>query len=159
MKDYSTDTRYVEDVPSHPIMGVLVLGMIGLLVYLSITVPYGIPQKIVAFVVLVLGFVYASFMKMQITITSTSLTVGFGIIKHRIRINNIDNIMVHKPPWYWYGGYGVRFGWDWSIGFIQNYRTGILVKPRNGWKLFFSTNHPDDIVNLVNDLTERQVYG
>jgi len=103
--DYSTDTRYVETVPAHPILGVLILAAIGLLVYLSVTVPYGIPQKIVAFVILVLGFVYASFMKMQITITSTRLTVGFGVIKHRININNIERQNPQTPMvlvrWIW----------------------------------------------------------
>ncbi|MCW4013720.1 MAG: hypothetical protein NWF07_12105 [Candidatus Bathyarchaeota archaeon] len=156
MSDTNIDTRYVETVETHPMIGFLVLGMMGFLVYLSITIPGGIPQRILAFIILMLGFIYANFMKMQITITSTSLTVGFGIIKHRINLNNIESIKVHRSPWYWYGGYGIRFGWDRSIGFIQNYRTGILVKPRAGWKLFFSTNHPEEVVAIIKDYTNLE---
>ena len=140
-------------------MGVLVFGMIGLLVYLGVMVPNGIPQKLLVFIIIVLGFIYVNFMKLEVTITSTSLKVGFGVFKHSIKMSNIDSIKVHRPRWYWYGGFGVRFGWDWSIGFIQNYRTGVLVKPRRGRKLYFSTNHPEEIVNLVNDLTENLLSG
>ena len=159
MTEYNSDTRYAEEVPAHPIIGVLVFVMIGLLVYLGVTVPNGIPQKLLAFIIMVLGFVYANFMKLAVTITSTTLTVGFGVIKHSVKISNIESIKVHNPPWYWYGGFGVRFGWDWSIGFIQNYRTGVMVKPRKGRKLFFSTNHPEEIVNLVNDMMESPFSG
>lgn len=157
--EYNSDTRYVEEVPAHPIMGVLVFGMIGLIMYLGVMTSNGIPQKLLVLIIMVLGFIYANFMKLEVTITSTSLKVGFGIIKHSIKMSNIESIKVHSPRWYWYGGFGIRFGWDWSIGFIQNYRTGVLVKPRRGRKLFFSTNHPEEIVNLVNDLTERPFSG
>jgi hypothetical protein len=153
--EYSSNTRYVENVPAHPIMGVIILGIIGLMVYLGITILGGIPQKLLAFIILVLGFVYANFMTLKITITSTRLIVGFGIIKHSIKLSNIESITAHRPPWYWYGGFGIRFGWDWSTGFIQNYRTGVQVKPRKGRKLFFSTNHPEEIVDLVNNLKEK----
>jgi len=149
--EYNSDIRYVEEVPAHPIMGVLVFGMIGLIMYLSVMTSNGIPQKLLVFIIMILGFIYANFMKLEVTITSTRLKVGFGVIKHSIKI--------YSPRWYWYGGFGIRFGWDWSIGFIQNYRTGVLVKPRRGRKLFFSTNHPEEIVNLVNDLSERPFSG
>ena len=156
MSDTSIDTRYNETVEIHPIFGVLILGMIGLLIYLSTTIPGGIPQRIMAFIILVLGFIYGNFMKLQINITSTKLTVGFGFIKRRIIIRDIEYVEARNPPWYMYGGYGIRFGWNGSIAFIQNYNTGVMVKPRKGWKLFFSSKNPEEIVDLITELREKQ---
>ncbi len=158
MQDIDSDTRYTETVQAHPILGVLFIGIIGLLVYISVKVPGEMPQRLLVFIILLLVFVYSNFMKLQINITSTRLTVAFGIIKYGVNIRDIEQVETYKPPMYWYGGFGIRFGWDGSIGFIQNYRTGVKVYPCNGRKLVFSTNQPQQIVEIINNLREKSGY-
>ena len=155
VSEYITDYHYFEEVSAHPILGIIIFGVIGLMVYLSVTIIHGFPRGVMIFIALLLVFIYSNFMKLKITISSKSLTVGFGVIKHSIRLENIEYIETRHPAWYWYGGLGIRFGWDWSTGFIQNFRRGVRVTPKRGRRIYFSTNNPDAIVNIVNDLLEK----
>lgn len=156
MFDTNSDERYNEEVSIHPIFGVLIISIIGLLIYLSVNIQVDIPQKLLAFIILLLVFIYSNFMKLQISITSTLLTVGFGLFKYSIRLDNIESVETRNPHWYWYGGLGIRFGWDFSIAYIQNYRKGVMVTPIRGRKLFFSTNNPEKVVSIVEELLKNQ---
>ena len=51
-----------------------------------------------------------------------------------------------------YGGFGIRFGGDWSVGYIQNWRRGVRVVPKRGRALYFSSNRPDEIEKSFQDL-------
>ena len=154
MSDNGSEVQYFEEVSAHPIFGFIILTVIGLMIYLGIAIPRA-PQIALIFVSGMLGFIYITFIKLKIVITSKQLSVGYGIIKQSLRLENIEYIETRRPPWYWYGGLGIRFGWDWSVGFVQNFGRGVLVNPRRGRKLFFSTNSPDAIVNIVNDLIRK----
>lgn len=147
--------QYYEEVPAHPAIGVILFLGMGLLVFVGVQVPRA-PRIVLIFVSAILGLIYLTFMRLTIRITSNRISVGFGFIKHNIRLSNIDYIETRHPPWYWYGGLGIRFGWDWSIGFIQNFKRGVRVTPINGRRFFFSTDNPEAIVNIVNDLSKKQ---
>jgi hypothetical protein len=125
------------------------------MVFLGAFIPRSVPHGVIIFVSLLLIFIYSNFRILRISITSEKLTVGFGIIKHSVWLDNIDIIETRRPAWYWYGGLGFRFGWDWSMGFIQNFRRGVRVTPKRGRRIYFSTNNPEAIVNIVNDLIRK----
>ena len=93
-----------------------------------------------------------TFRKLRIIISDTHLTAGFGFIKHVLRIDNIELVEATKAPWYMYGGFGIRFGWDWSVGYIQNWRRGVRVVPKRGRVLYFSSNRPDEIEKIFQNL-------
>jgi hypothetical protein len=149
------DVQYYEEVPAHPIFRFALLLGIGVLAYLGLEVPRA-PRIALIFVSAMIAFIYINFMTLKIIIDSRRLIVGFGLIRQSIRLSNIEYIETRRPPWYWYGGLGVRFGWDWSIGFLQNFGEGVRVTPIHGRRFFFSTNNPDAIVNIVNDLRQKQ---
>lgn len=155
MSDTRTDYHYYEEVSAHPIFQGLIIAVLGVLVYLSVVIPHGVPRIVLGFVVVMLVFIYGNFMRLRVSISSKRLTVGYGIIQQSIRLDNIDYIETRRPAWYWYGGLGIRFGWDWSIGFIQNFKRGVRVTPKHGRRIFFSTENPEAVVNIVNDLIEK----
>ena len=147
--------QYYEEISAHPIIGIVILIGIGLLVFAGLQVPRT-PRLILIFISALLGFIYLTFLRLTIIITSNRISVGYGFIKHNIRLSNIEYIETRHPPWYWYGGLGIRFGWDWSIGFIQNFGRGVRITPIHGRRFFFSTNNPEAIVNILNDLRQKQ---
>ena len=155
MSDTRSDYHYNEEVSAHPIFQVFIIAVLGVLVYLSEIIPHDAPKIVMGLVVIMLVFIYGNFMRLRISISSTRLTVGFGIIQQSVRLDNIDYIETRRPAWYWYGGLGIRFGWDWSTGFIQNFKRGVRVTPIHGRRIFFSTENPEAIVNIVNDLIEN----
>lgn len=58
------------------------------------------------------GVIYPNFRILRITIYADKLEVGYGVIKQNIRIEDIEKVQIHDPPWYQYGGLGLRIGWD-----------------------------------------------
>jgi hypothetical protein len=155
VSEYRTDYHYFEEVSAHPIFNIVIFGAIGLMLYLSTIIPQSRPRVIMVFVFLLLFFMYGNFRTLRISVSLDRLTVGFGVITRNVRLDNIDYIETHRPSWYYYGGLGIRFGWDWSTGFIQNYRHGVRVTPKKGRRIYFSTNNPDAIVNIVNELIQK----
>ena len=151
MSEYKTQYHYYEEVSAHLVFSVIIFFVIGLMIYLATMMPRGIMIS----VSLLLILVYSNFRNLRISISSDRLTVGFGVITQSVRLENIDYIEARQPAWYWYGGLGIRFGWDWSTGFIQNFRRGVRVTPKRGRRIYFSTNNPDAIVNIVNDLIQK----
>jgi hypothetical protein len=159
VSDQERELYYSEKVPIQQIVGFLILMVIILLVYLSVTIPGGVPQKVMVFIILFTGFIYGTFMTLDVTIDSERLRVAYSFIKYSVRLDNISEVEIRKPAWYWYGGFGIRFGWDLSIGFLQNFREGVLIIPKKGRKLFFSTNNPEAVANILQDLVQKSYWG
>ena len=159
MTDQERELYYSEKVQIQQIAGVLILMIIIVLVYLSVTIPGGIPQKVMVFIILFTGLIFGTFMTLDISIDSERVRVAYSFIKYSIKLDNISEIEITQPAWYWYGGFGIRFGWDLSIGFVQNFRKGILITPKKGRKLFFSTNNPDAVANILHDQLQKRPQG
>jgi len=155
VSEYKTEYHYYEDVSSHLVFNIIIFFVIGLMIYLATMIPRDLPRGIMLSVSLLLILVYSNFRSLRVSISSDRLTVGFGVITHSVRLDNIDYIETRRPAWYWYGGLGIRFGWDWSTGFIQNFKRGVRVTPKRGRRIYFSTNNPDAIVKIVNDLLQK----
>ncbi len=151
MPDYSADLRYFEEVSIHSAVQYLFISMLGLIAFLTTVVPRGAPTNILSLGIVLIVIVGQTFRKLRITISDTHLTMGFGFIKHVLSIDNIESVEAAKAPWYRYGGFGIRFGWDWSVGYVQNWRRGVRVVPKRGRVLFFSSNRPDEIERIFQD--------
>ena len=151
MSDSGSKIIYAEDVPVHQFVQYIMYGVIGLLLFLVTVIPGKIAEIALVTGSLVVFIVYSFFRTLNILIYTHYILVGFSIYKYKIRLENIETIETFHPPWFRYGGFGIRLGWDWSIGFIQNYRMGVRITQIKGRKVFFSTNNPDAIVNIVKD--------
>ena len=150
--DYSADLRYYEEVPTHTVVQYLLFGVLGLLAYLTSVVSRGAPTNTLSLGIALIVFIGMTFRKLRITISDTDLTAGYGPIKHVLNIDNIESVEATKAPWYMYGGFGIRFGWDWSVGYVQNWRRGVRVVPKRGRVLYFSSNKPDEIERILLNL-------
>ncbi len=153
MADRSVDLSYFEEVAVHTAVQYLLLGVLGLMVYLTSVVPRGAPTNILSLVIALIIFVGMTIRVLRITISDTHLTVGYGFIKHVLSIENIESVEATKVPWYLFGGFGIRLGWDGSVGYIQNWRRGVRVVLKRGRTLFFSSNNPDEIESILQDQT------
>jgi hypothetical protein len=122
--------------------------MLGLIAYITTVVPRGAPTNILSLAVALIVFVVMTFRKLRITISDTHLTVGYGFIKHVLSLDNIESVEAVKAPWYMYGGFGIKFGWDWRVGYIQNWKRGVRVVPKRGRVLYFSSNRPNEIERI-----------
>ncbi len=150
--DYSADLRYYEEVPAHTIVQYLLFGVLGLIAFLTSVVPRGAPTNILSMVIALIILIGMTFRILRVTISDTHLTVSYGPIKHVLSIDNIESVEATKAPWYMYGGFGIRLGWDWSVGYIQNWRRGVRVVPKRGRVLYFSSNRPDEIEGILLNL-------
>jgi hypothetical protein len=150
--DYSADWRYYEEVPIHTIAQYLLFGGLGLIAFLTTVVPRGAPKYILSMGIALIVFAGMTFRILKVAISDTHLTVSYGPIKHVLSIDNIESVQAPKAPWYMYGGLGIRFGWDWSVGYIQNWRRGVRVVPKKGRVLYFSSNNPDEIERILLNL-------
>jgi hypothetical protein len=152
VSDYSADLRYFEEIPIHTAFQYLFIGMLGLLAFLTTVVPRGAPTNILSMVIALIVFIGMTFRILRVTISDTHLKAGYGPIKHVLSIDNIESVEATKASWYRYGGFGIRFGWDWSVGYIQNWRRGVRVVPKRGRVLYFSSNKPEEIERILLNL-------
>ena len=142
---------YYEEVHPPPIFRYLLYGIVGLLAYLTTVEMGSMPRVLAALGIGVVFIMMSIFGTLRVVITDKDLTVGFNFIKHHVALDNIDYVETRNFPWY-YGGFGVRLGLDWSTGFVQNYGRGVWVVPKRGRKLYFSTNSPDEVVDKINEM-------
>ena len=154
MSDRSINEVYYETVRPPVYFQYFLYAVIGLLGYLTVSDMADMPPTVGVFGLIIVYVISSIFGTMTIRITKSTLTVGFGFIKHRIELNNIDKVEVRRYPWWKYGGFGIRFGLDWSVGYIQNYKQGILIVPISGRKLFFSTNRAEIIEQTLGEMIQ-----
>ena len=149
MSDQSINDVYYEEVKPPVFFQYFLYGIVGLLAYLVATRGGDVPP-ILGVLGIVMVFVLSSvFGRLTIIIDDSELSVGFGFLKHRIALDNIDYVEVRQLQWWKYGGFGVRFGFDWSVAYIVNYKRGVRVVTRRGRILFFSTNRPDEVADVI----------
>ena len=134
-----------------------IYAFLGLLGYLLVSETADIPPVLMVLGIVVVYGMTSVFGRLTISITESVFSVGFGFLKHRIEIGNIDYVEARQMPWWKYGGFGVRFGLDWSVGYVMNYGRGVRVVPKRGRVLFISTKRPDAVVEKLVELMGAKV--
>lgn len=152
MSDRSVNDVYYEKVRPPIYFQYFLYAVIILLGYLTVSDVGNIPPTVGVLGLIIVYIVSSIFGTMTIRITEEVLTVGFGFIKHTIALDNIEYVEMRKFPWWKYGGFGIRFGLDWSVGYIQNYNPGILITPVRGRRFFFSTNRGEIIEQTLREM-------
>jgi hypothetical protein len=98
--------------------------------------------------------IFINFRTLEINVSGGRLTVGYGFIRSRVRLSDILHAEIITPPFWRYGGLGVRWGWDGSVGYIVDYRRGVRVTRRRGMPIFFSTRNPEKILQIIDHETK-----
>ena len=117
------------------------------------------PNWVLTIIFLVFLFLSFNFIRLIIQITPQFIIISYGLIKHKIALDNIEDIKEDESSFIRYGGWGIRFGrsegkryMTYTIPGASNV-TLLLKKGRFG-KFIFSTKNPDKLINIINE----QIY-
>jgi hypothetical protein len=157
VSDRQINYAYYEEVTPPILFQYFLYSIIGLLMYLISTRGGDIPPILGVLGIGVVFVLTTVFGRLNIAINDSELTAGFGLIKHRITLENIDYVEVRPLQWWKYGGFGVRYGFDWSVAYVVNYNRGVRVVPKRGRVLFFSTNRPEEVADRIVELSRIKV--
>ncbi len=151
----SGELLYSEDYEAHHLFHMFFAAVIVLVTYLSLSpfnarLPRGV-QALLFLVILLLIFIYFSLRTLRIRVTDTDLRVAFGVIGTSIPLSEVLHVEAEKPSFWRYGGMGIRWGWDGSVGYLMNYGDAVRVTRRRGRAILFSTRSPDEVVAVIED--------
>ncbi len=107
-------------------------------------------ERAAALAAIVIDFIlFWSFFQLSIKLTPENLTIAFGIFKKKFKLSEIKDCSIENFEMKRYWGYGIRFGFDKSIGYIARAGRGIRIKPVKGKDYFFSTDNPEQLLQLI----------
>jgi hypothetical protein len=144
---------YNEQLDTHPVFQALIAAVILVTAYLSLNPPLGsrAPMPLLMLVLIIMVSVFINFRALEISVTDERLTVGYGFTKSRVRLSDIVYVEAVRPPFWRYGGFGIRWGWDGSVGYIIDYRRGVRVTRRHGMPVYFSTRDPERVLQVLEE--------
>jgi len=156
----SGELLYGEDYDAHPLIHIFFAAVIVLLTYLSLS-PFNLrlprsSQVLVVFADLAVIFLYLNLRTLRIRVTGRELRVAFGVIGTSIPLSEVLYVEAEKPSFWRYGGMGVRWGWDGSVGYLINYGEAVRVTRRRGRAFLFSTRNPETVINTLESWIQRQ---
>jgi hypothetical protein len=110
---------------------------------------------------LFLFLVAINFSFLNITVSSDAVTTRFGVISHRVPVDNIAGSYQDKTPKTAYKGFGVRWG---SVNGKRRMvydvsdmpRVVIRQKQNNNREFAFSTNNPDAVIKAIRSVTKQK---
>lgn len=158
------EVMYSEWVPAGRFVKALV-GFISflLLCVLLIVIAVGVAiQNPFLIVVLVspLAFVLILFWNyrgIQIQVTNNELSINYGFFNHKhIPLSNIISCKHTKTPLSRYGGAGVRYCFtDRSWAYTTSFGDAVKIIRRKGKPFVFSSNNPEKLCNIINQIKVR----
>lgn len=109
------------------------------------------PMMFLLFLLVTLNFVW-----LAIRITDEEAVIAYGVVRHRVRWEDIEDCYVDEASAAWYGGYGIRVGWYKGkrrliYNTIGDPRVVLLTKNSSTPEFVFSTAQPEDVVSRVRE--------
>ncbi|HEX9913428.1 MAG TPA: hypothetical protein VGB32_00775 [Candidatus Bathyarchaeia archaeon] len=147
------DEVYSESLDTHPALQAALAAVILVTAYLGLNPPPGsrAPTPALILVLIITVALFFNFRSLEISVSGGRLTVGYGFIKSRVRLSDILYVEAVRPPFWRYGGLGVRLGLDGSVGYVVDYRRGVRVTRRRGMPIFFNTRNPERILQIIDE--------
>ena len=139
------------------LFGVVSVIMLIILIYQITVGPLGdSPEPTMFFLIMFIIFfiLTLNFARLIIRISFQSVTVGYGIIKKRIPLENIEDCEIDKTPAIRYGGAGIRttrIKGEWVLVYnvVGGARCVLKLKEGRFKKFVFSTKNPEEVVNVI----------
>ena len=101
--------------------------------------------------------IYCNFRGLKITLTNNQLEVAYGIFNHkRIPLQKISGCEITKAIFRKYGGVGIRLGLDGSWAYTTDFGEAVKLVFQKGRPFVFSTRNPQEICNLINELSNQK---
>ena len=95
-----------------------------------------------------------NFRKMLIRINDGKLVVSFGLIKKKVKLEDIRKCEVINASLSVYTGMGVRYGGDGSLGFVPRLGKAIRLSFEKGRAFVFSTNESEKLLAVLHQYCE-----
>jgi hypothetical protein len=113
---------------------------------------YKEPWSLTLYVILDLLFILImmNFRKMIITIDSTYLVAAFGLIKKKIRLEDIKACEPVDASFSVYTGMGIRYGGDGSLAYLPSLGDAVRLSFENGRPFVFSTRNQQQVLDIIN---------
>jgi len=92
-----------------------------------------------------------NFRGIKIQLSSEELMVDYGLFNHKsIRMDAIASCNRVKASFRRFGGVGVRYGLDGAWAYTTSFGNAVEIVPKKGRTFVFSSNHPDEICQIIN---------
>jgi hypothetical protein len=143
------------------LMGVLVMGVIVLLIFISfiqsLTGSNTIPQpEWVFYIMIIILIIILNFIRLHIKITPQYVSAAFGIFKYKVLLENIEDFYDDKDPLVRYSGLGIRLNrtqGKWYYGFILvGPRIVLELKESRLGGFVFTTKNPEEVLRILDEL-------
>ncbi len=161
------DNLYEEKVPLKwwmtGILTAFTVGFLFVLVYQILVGPIGTyPAPNWFFLLMFLLFlgVVINFSRLSIRITHLSVRISYGIFKHIIPWENVEDCYLDEVSTMRYGGWGIRIGrvrgkWRLVYNVIGAPRVVLSLKKGKFKEFVFSTEKPEEVMNIIRQQTAR----
>lgn len=163
----TTDTLYEEIIsPSMMKIVIAVMGAITVmfLVFYIVQVTGGriddSPSRYWLLMFIVFAVVTAfivNFRKLTITITSSTITIRYSMLKSIIQWENVEKCSTDNDSSMGYGGFGLRIArghgtWIRAYNLMSRPRIALNLKAGRSRRIVFSTDNPDQIMEIAKQL-------
>lgn len=148
---------YKEKIPTYQF--IIWLGALMIIILLIIllsqftgrAIPLSAEIKILMAVLILLVFgTLISFRALNIAVTEDQLIFGFGSFQKKIFLKNIERIEIGEYKFNVYWGYGIRWGFDGSIGYIPRGGRGIKIWVKDKKRPYFIiSNNPEELKKVI----------
>lgn len=101
------------------------------------------------FSLLVCLFAAYNFRSLRIQIKKDAIQVGFGVFRKEIPWHEIVSVRLQPYLFSRFLGWGIVLDFRGTIGFVARRSMGVELTLRDGKKYFFSTWHPDELVEII----------
>lgn len=132
---------------------ILVVGLVGL--YVAVLI--GAVAKDRGWIAVVFGVIavamialLANFWRLQFVITEARVIFGFGLIKKRFKLSDVQSCELYTLEFRNYYGYGIRSGRDGTIAYNTRNGRGVKMVVAGGRKPYVvSVDDPERICELI----------
>jgi len=144
------------------------LGIIFLIMYImQISGNPGIDEElpsyfflIMAAIMFTIAVLLFNMTRLKLGITTGAVMASFGLIKFEVPLGNVADAYTDERSSLKYGGWGIRLtkakeGWLLAYTSIGFKRVVLELKEHKYKRFVFSTAHPDEVVNVINQQLKR----
>ncbi|MCX8173851.1 MAG: hypothetical protein N3F63_04495 [Thermoplasmata archaeon] len=109
---------------------------------------------------LILVALTVNFSHLKIMLTPASITVCFGLFKHRVFWKDVENCYMDREQTFIYGGWGLRIvkvegKWRLAYNVIEGARVVLSLRRGKFREFVFSTRKPEEVMFIV----RQQIRG
>ena len=152
--DVSGPPSYQRKQTGSAMTGIVLAGLASIFILMS---RKGV-KRVLVFYIVVLGFCALLFSSMTVTVGNGALLVkfGFGIIRRRFMISDIESCRVVKNPWYY--GWGIRRipgGWFFGVAGLS----AVEIVMKSGKRYRIGSDVPEELEAAIRGQGQHIVQG